>query len=486
MKPAMEKSTRCALVASGMLLTLLTACEQSFRPDLERTGYVSMVFEIDAEVEEGDPNLAEQMIALLKNRVDPKDECGLQWRVVASDRIEVRVPLPPAEIRELRRAYEKAREILAAESFDLEEVQAALALGPEREAKLRSLAGGSAQREALLRTLASAYDECERARAAAGAAGAPSGAKVPASAPETLPGQKELALALRDAEERLIDALDAVQDANFDIRRFERTLEMVPGSPRRESSIADWQHRFPALRESIADAAAKYDAWSARSTSPRDPAVLKRLLRGAGVLEFRLLAEPSPGNPSKYDHFREQLHERGPQPAPEDSLQWFPIDNPLSFLNLRSAAELANFDSKTAMFVVVEECDDIWYVLAKRGGEDGLLRPGDGRPQWRVERAYLTRDAGGGGAVGFELDERGGALFGKLTAGNIRKQLCVFGDDVAYSSARIESRIERYGIITGDFSTEKVSYLVQTLQAGALPASLKFPPISERVVEPKP
>ena len=57
---------------------------------------------------------------------------------------------------------------------------------------------------------------------------------------------------------------------------------------------------------------------------------------------------------------------------------------------------------------------------------------------------------------------------------------------MAYSAARIQSAISDSAIITGDFTREKVRYLTQALKAGVLPARLKSPPISERVVEPRP
>jgi SecD/SecF fusion protein len=487
-KTAKEKSTRYALVAAaGMLLTLLAACEQSSAPDLEKTGYVSMVFQIEVDGEEASPGLADEMVELLKQRVDPEDQCGLQWQAVAPDRIEVRVPLPPAEVRNLREAYEKARDALAAANVNVQEVTAALALSEGRDAKLRELAASSPERGQSLRDAATAFDERERARAALAATTAPAGEEA-ASAPAAAarPDRKVLELALRDAQEDLDHTLDALREGNFDLRPFEKVLEMIPGSAHRQSSIEEWQHRFPALRERIDDAVAKYDAWRNARKLPCDPTEVKRLLRGRGVLEFRLLAEPSPDNPVKYYGFRKQLHERGPQPAPEDPVQWFAVDDPLSFFNLRSAAELRDFDRQAAVYYVAEKRGDTWYVLAQRGPEDGLLRGSGGGSPWRVKHAYPTRDAFQRDAAGFTLDSVGGGLFGKLTGSNIGKQLCVFVDDVAYYSASIRSRITTSGVIAGEFSTEKVSYLVQTLQAGALPARMKFPPVSERVVEPKP
>jgi hypothetical protein len=473
------------LIAAATLLTPLLACEQWSAPDLERTGYVSMVFEIEVDGEEASPDLAEKIVELLKKRGDPKGEYGLQWQVVGPDRIEVRMPLAPPEIRAARRAYEKARDALVARNLDLQEVKAALKLSEGRDAKLHELAGASAQREAPLRAVVRADDECEHARAALAAADASHGAQPPASAAQTVPDQKELKLALRDAEEKLIDAFDAVREASFDLAAFENVLALEPASPRRGASIDDWRHRFPALREKIDDAVATYDTWRARRTFLSDPSDLKRLLRGPGALEFRLLAEPSPQNPAQYDCYREQLEKRGPQPAAGDLMQWFPIDNPLTFFSLNSLAELDRFDPHASWRFVAEKRDQTWYVLAMRRAKSGLLREEDSDSPWGLEDAHVTRDYRDRQAVAFTLNEVGGARLAALTGANVGRQLCIFVNDVAYSAAEIQSRISTHGIITGDLSMEKLHYLLQTLQAGCLPARLKFPPISETVVEPK-
>jgi SecD/SecF fusion protein len=538
---------RFALIGVVLLIGvwLIYPPQDKLRGGLDIEGGVSLIFEIEEEEGEDNRSVAEQMKRLLQKRVDPKGVYDLKWRVIGSNRLEVQMPLPPEENKELKRAFIEAREALLAANIKRGELERALRLsGPERGTELVAMAGGSADREKLLREAAECYDAYAQALQAYqevqpdAEEGSPAGAEsegsslsaesrppTPAPQPEppsppaeldeaagdtdagaeeeapgadvdeaakqppvavattqpaTRPAERDLKLWLRDASEALDDGIAAVLDTNFDDQRFQEILEMESGSPRRKSSIKDLVESYPNLKDKIGLVIERYAAWRAKRAFLEGPADLRRLLRGAGVLEFRLLAEPAPENPTKYDRYREALQERGPRPAELDTEQWFPVDNPLAFFNLDSPVELREFDPAMATRFVADKRDDTWYVLAKRGPEHSMLHTRGGGRKWRLKSAYVTRDRAGRRAVGFNLDPIGGSIFARLTGDNVGRQLSIFVDDVAYSSAEIQSRISTSGIITGDFSREKINYLIQTLQAGSLPARLKDTPLSER------
>ena len=479
---------RFALIGIVVLVAiwLIYPPREKLRGGLDIEGGVSMIFEIQEEPGENNPYLAESMKRLLQKRVDPGGVLDLKWRVLGRNRLEVQMPLPPEENKRLREEFIRAREALLATNVRRGELEEALRLpAEERAAALERLAGGDAKRRALLEAAAGAYDEWRQALEAyqqAEAAGGGESVGESGSEPATQPGMAELRVRLRDAEEAWMDAMTAVREANFDDQRFQEVLELEQGSPRRESSLKALYEQYPLLEGQIRECVARHDAWRAQRAYLESPADLRRLLRGAGVLEFRILAEPAPDNPTQYDRYREQLQERGPRRVEGEPYQWFPIDNPLAFFNLNSPAELANYNWRAESRFVVEKREDKWYVLAKYGPEHGLLHARSGGAQWRLKRAYATRDRAGRRAVGFTLDPIGGAAFGKLTGANIDKQLCIFVDDVAYSSATIRSRITTEGIIEGEFSAEKIGYLIQTLEAGSLPARLKDTPLSERTI----
>ncbi len=476
-----EKQLNQRLIVIGIVLVLAAMFiwppKEKLRPGLDIAGGVSMIFEIQEEEGERDPYLAENMKRLLQKRVDPQGVYDLKWRVHGNNRIEVQMPLPPEDTARLREDYLAALEKVFADNIRRGALEDALRLSePERAAELDRLSHGLADARDRLRHAATAHDEYTAALSAMQTLSASQPADSQPAA------QGELEILLRDASEELEDAIDAVMELNLSEQRFTEVLEMATGTERRTNGIQDFKTRYPTRAQQIDDCVRTFDAWRAKRTFLDGPADLRRLLRGAGVLEFRILADPSPENPTKYDRYRNQLRELGPRPQPGDTEQWFRIDNPVAFLNLRSPAELRTFDPRSATSFVVDAHNETWYVLARRGAEYGLLRAESGQTPWRLKSVGMSRDQSGRRSVAFALDPYGGQLFRKLTGENVDKQLCILVDDVAYSSANIIEAIGSNGQISGDFSAEKLGYLIQTMQAGSLPARLKDTPVSERTI----
>jgi SecD/SecF fusion protein len=489
-----EKNVNQRLLLIGVVLVCALAVirdpRQTLRPGLDIAGGVSLMFEIDDRGMENYPNLAEDMKRLLQKRVDPKGVYDLAWRVHGRNRLEVQMPLPPARAQQLRRQYADALDQLFAATVTRGQLEQVLSMsGPERQQEFTRLAAGSAERRELLEKAAAAYDAYVAALSAyrAGPQPGPAENADPATQPTTEPATssapartlEELEIQLRDAEENLEDAYEAFLATNLDRATFLQILELEPTSPIRRNGLEELKRRYPHLRELIERVVAAHAEWRKNRGYLDGPADLQRLLRGAGVLEFRILAEPSPENETKYDRYRRQLHERGPTPAPGDDLGWFKVDNPQNFFDLKSIAELERYDPRTDRRFVVEKVGKDFYVLAKLSPEDGLL--GTNRT-WQLRSARADRDEHGRPAVHFQLDVVGARLFEELTRKNIGRPLCILLDNIAYSAPTIRSKIGMHGQITGDFSQEQVRYLVQTMQAGSLPARLKETPISERTI----
>ena len=479
-----EKNLNQKLLLIGLVIVVGAVClyppSQKLRGGLDIAGGVSLIFEINDEGASEMDNLAEEMKRLLQKRVDPTGVYNLVWRVHGRNRLEVQMPLPPPSVKEKRRAYADALEALFQSNVTRGQMVAALSLGgEEREQALTKLAGGSAERLALLREAAEAFDVHAVALEAyrRGPEAPPTAsASQPASAPATL---IELEDDLNHAEEVLEDAYSSFMATNLNQDRFKEILGMDKNSDLRKNSLADFEKRFPDLTNKIEAAVEAYDAWSQTRGYLDGAADLQRLLRGAGVLEFRILAEPDASNPTKYNAYRTQLAERGPKSVEGDEFGWFKVDNPLNFFNLSSPAALADFDPQESSYVVAQYEND-YYVLAHLGTEFGLL--GGKNKTWQLRGASADRDSHGRRCVAFALDVVGGALFEELTRKHIGEPLCILVDDIAYSAPNIQTKIRERGQITGEFSLEKVSYLIQTMQAGSLPGRLKETPISERTI----
>ncbi|HEV3415659.1 MAG TPA: protein translocase subunit SecF, partial [Pirellulales bacterium] len=86
----------------------------------------------------------------------------------------------------------------------------------------------------------------------------------------------------------------------------------------------------------------------------------------------------------------------------------------------------------------------------------------------------------------FSFNSEGASRFGELTGQNLPDPVSGVGRDLAIvldgslmSAATIRSRISDNGRITGSFSDEDVNFIVDVLNAGALPAALQKEPVSE-------
>jgi SecD/SecF fusion protein len=503
---------RLIVTAIAILIgaVLLWPPDQKLRPGLDIAGGTSLIFELDTSQAKDDAQLAERVKTLLQKRVDPSGIYNLTWRVQGRNRLEVQMPLPPKDAMARRQAYAAALDSLYTCEMRRGAVLAALRLtGADREAALKKLAGGRADealaalkgdgetrraaiekvvegREQLLVALRERQDAlqaAEAARAAGPTATTPAAtdtqsATAPAAQAKT---QEQLEEAFRDASELFAEALQDVLATNLSRARFEEILDLESTSKVRKTSIEQLLDKHADLRDKIEGVLEKYAAYRTGKQYLDGPADLKRLLRGSGKLEFRILAEPDPANPTKYDRYREQLRV-GQRTKAGDEFGWFPIDNPLQFFNLDNPAALEAMRPESDPLHVVAKAEDHYYVLGKMSADEGLLQGSQTQRPWRLNRARPDRDENGRQSVAFELDVVGGQLFENLTGRNIEKQLCILVDDVAYSSARIQSRIRQHGQITGEFSAEKISYLVQTMEGGTLPARLKDTPLSERTI----
>ncbi len=489
-------------------LVMLWPPKDKLRPGLDIAGGTSLIFEIEAAEGDRSSDLAERVKTQLQKRVDPKGVFGLTWRVQGQNRIEVQMPLPPKEAKDRRKAFADA----LADLFSLELkrgqiVQAVQQTGAAREAAIQKLAEGHApaalaaltndagggqraaieavvaQRQELLTKIGAAYDAMMAAEAAQ-KAGPPAtnpaaaAASAPASAPITAETLEE---AVRDTQEAYEDAVDALLAKNLNRRRFQEVLELDEKSSVRQNSLKDIRQNHADLGDKLADVLTKHAAFRKDRQYLDGSDDLKRLLRGAGKLEFRILATPSPENQTKYDRYRNQL-KQGRLRQPGDAEGWFKIDDPLQFFNLDSPAQLANFKPEEHGRWVIDKLGEDYYVLARTGKEDGLLQGDRAQAPWKLTSARPDHDQHGRWCVSFQLDPMGGKQFYKLTSNNVDRPLCILVDDVAYSAPNIQTAISRSGQITGEFSQQKVQYLVQTMEGGMLPARVKDTPLSERTI----
>ncbi len=446
------------------------------KPGIDLGGGHSLLFEIDDSGLDSSQrqDLAERVMNILKKRVDPRGNRNLVWRPIGQNRLEIQMPRPPEGQEERRAQYEDARNQLVKNNITEPQLRALLDMSSdEQKTALPHLVGQVASRKEMLQELVTVDGQYEQM----------SEEGPPATQPTTAPSEQTLSRQeyfqkLDDLLQRRETLIDQLLATNVDVNRLEDFLELEPQNEDRIEGISQIKQNHPELKKQIEGMIEAYDAYAEYKGVLDDPSDLMRLLRGSGVLEFRIMVTRDPQDRTMIDADRpeyqesiekyvEQLKKYGPRPRGGDNFQWFEVEDPKEDTWARDA-------------FIVEEYAGKKYVLAHSTPDMGLLQ----EENWNLVSAGMIRDRRGMPAVSFELDTAGGIQFGELTGNNINRPLGIFLDGKAYSAPNIQSKILTRGEITGNFSIQDVHYMINTLEAGALPARLKDVPLQQKSIGP--
>ncbi len=499
---------------------------KTLKPGIDLAGGTSLIYEIDTQDlnQSEKQDLAQNMITVLRRRIDPANIQNLIWRPQGNTRFEIQMPLASAEARQKRQAYEEALQDLLDEN-----VNRALVLRwlnePEdkRSAKFQELARSDPNRLEILENLADVYDrrqqsqlerdtlveklrETEAEISSAGldvdqirrnrvawaklddaelqarieeVADANETVKILNDYVETFSQWSDVMDTLTRPDEGLNDKFEEARRAlnrlNLTADQMRLALEMAEGSSRRKEALEELKENFPNRVDQIERVVATYDAYRPFRGRLDDPKDLQRMLKGAGILEFRILPTYGQGelDADQIDAYIQALQEKGPTYASDNDYVWKEVEDPQQWRARDESGNptiLAQFGEKT-------------YVLASNKPEESLLQ-GAGSRKWKLQNAKPTSDSMGRRAIGFMLDERGKKPFADVTGDNIGRPLCILLDDVAISAPNVESRILGDGIITGSFTQTEVQDMVNKLNAGSLPARLIEQPISVNTIGP--
>jgi SecD/SecF fusion protein len=432
---------KLAFIAVIVLWGVYTVSTTQLKGGIDLVGGHSLLYEIDTTGLKETTDLSARVMDRLKQRVDPQGVRNLVWRPVGNTRLEIQMPLPPKEATELRAAFQSSMDLLKSSNVSVFELERALALnGDKRQGQLETLVRSVSARQAILPELVRAYDAWQKALA-----------------------DKASQDIQEDREAVYESQLDKMLATNINIAELNEALETVPAE--REKSLKNILAKYPARKGQIESVVTAYDSWSTVKGPLDDPADLMRLLRGAGVLEFHILASASPDAPEQFTDYIKRLEEKGPRARPDDEYAWY---------------EIAKEDAIGGG--IVREWGGKRWVLAYQTNPMRVLDKA--KAGWKLADSNPTRDDTGMPAVSFTFNEIGANYFADLTRNNIGKALAIVLDGQAYSAPVIRSTIRERGIITGKFTIEEVNYLVNTLNAGSLDASLKDTPIAVNSIGP--
>jgi SecD/SecF fusion protein len=509
--------------------------EQKCKLGIDLAGGTSLLYQIDTtgmrDLEKRD--IATDMIRILHQRVDPGNKRNLVWRPHGSDRIEIQMPLATQQTRQLRQDYLDKLAELEKHNVNLRRVRQAMIVPAEqtegeyiagRAREFEELAGGSEERIELLKQLGQASDNLHTANTRqnkALLAKADLDKKLDESKidqlrveslfqswdklddPNRIEAVKNLVGDDKDKDktkkvliERYIKARGELRDlrndilkkdegfaalekqawtnleqANVDLDRLDQFLAAPP--VKRNEEMDRLKGDNPEITTLIDDLIVTYDAYDKVRGRLDDPEDLKRLLRGSGVLEFRILPLFSDGilSEGEIKNYLDRLTQFGPKKD---------IDEKTSSYVWRVVKNQEEFAVRDA---VIGEFANVRYVLCSNQPDETMLHATAG-DIWRLQNSRLGTDQIGNWAVNFSFNEIGAGMFWRLTKNNLQRPLCILLDDEAISAPNIQVAISRSGQITGRYSQVEAMDLVDKLNAGSLPARLSDEPISVNTIGP--
>jgi SecD/SecF fusion protein len=480
---------RSLLWRSALVVAVLSLCgwglyppEDKLQLGLDLRGGTSLLYDVTVPEGADRQRALEQTVDVLSRRVDPDGVRNISWRIDQAGRIEIQMPRASAEVSRLREAFEQAKATVAEANLQRGKLLAALAAGEDRQAQLDGLVLGVEARKPLLAAAAAAYDATQQAKADMAAAG------------NDAANRAELALKVAAADLALNEAVDAVMATNVDMTRLQNTLEMstvnkrddqtreaIPDSSPRAVALARMVGGLAGRAETIDAAVAAYDAYADKKGPLEDAEDLIRMLRGSGVLEFRITVNPNEAPMA--DQLRRQLLERGPRATAGEDMVWLPIDDPRRFADTTAEREalakdpqgflagrgLIGADYGGEAYILMWNTDD--KSMAKRPSQSG----------WGLRNVGATVDNNFFPAVAFTLNPIGAQLMSRMSGANIRRQMGIVLDGRVISTPTIQSKLASNVMIsggTGGFTGAEQNYLIRTLQAGSLDARLGEEPIS--------
>lgn len=513
--------TKTLLLRLLLIVAVLGLCgwmmyppQKKLKLGLDLAGGTQLIYQVDVPADQDAPQVLEQVIATLRKRIDPNGVMNLIWRPVAGNRIEIQVPEAPPEVRQRLNSYTTVRDRLLAGNLARRRVLEALRMAPEdRVQRFEVIAGGDPQRRAALDVLAEAHDVMQAARQPVDELSAQLDnlerqiAALPPDAPvdqkSTLESRRlEMVGRIehpvrsynqaRDLYER---ALGQVLAENVSEAELDQALSLPDTVTRRRGAAAETKTErelalerliaaHPARVPEIREVAAAYSVYEQVKGPLDDPNDLITLLKGSGVLEFRI----APATVPDEQDYREQLSKRGPRAGHDRPFRWMVIDDIATFTDRRGAKEALEADPE-AFFrsrgLIGQEYAGNYYVLLANDSAGSLTHA---QSDWRLERAWAGMDQSGMPAVMFRLNTIGGHLMGQLTGAHVGEPMAIVLDGRVISTPTLQSRIHDSGQITGGgggFSQAELSYLIRTLNAGSLQGSLSEEPISIKRTGPQ-
>ena len=227
-----------------IIIAAVVICFLSVTPPKERLGLgkdlaggTTLTYQILPDADGNPPARAtlDQIITVLMARIDPQGIYDISIVPLGTSQIEITMPAPTPEVKELGRQVEEAIDAINATAITDSDVDAVMPLAAaDREARFGELIAGVEGRMPLLQQAAEAYDEQTAKRA-----------EYDALIEEQTAALRVVRSAVRDAEDLLEEARSSAEECGVTIAELDATR-----------TITDEEARNDAVKNIIFDNAA--------------------------------------------------------------------------------------------------------------------------------------------------------------------------------------------------------------------------------------
>ena len=388
-----------------------------FRLGIDLEGGTSLIYELHAPEGGGEAPDAKAAKTVIMGRIDPQGTRGYTVRAVGAHRLEIVLPGRATKVRITQEAT----------------TQEALAAAREAAVKQQN------------RPVADLLQE----KAEAFAAGTRLAVRMaPALYLDDIQSRVAQTVAERMPTQRGAVAVVGLKQAADQWEEVQVLLAVPPADTKR---LGDW-------KELITTALA----------TQRDVSRVKRLVRQAGFLEFRIVADKVKDK-DKADFERIVRLKQAGQPAPQ-GWRWYPLKKGWDWYK-QGLLDAWNF-----VYVVDKDSQTVEALVNVADGQDV-----SGRDMSHASASV----ANGEPVVAFSMKATAGTRFATLTKPeNKNRQMAIILDGVIQSAPSLRATLSTGGIIEGYKNRRELEEVVTVLNSGQLAASLGDP-VTERTVGPE-
>jgi SecD/SecF fusion protein len=462
--------------------------EKKIRLGRDLSGGVSLIYSVRMDEDVDRQAVLSQTIEVLKERVNPEGVLDIQMTPLGTDRIEVVMPLPSAEVKELASTYRRhLDDLLAGAQIQAGSLDQSLSDGTSTIDF-----GGDSTRGEMVADLQRLFDELTIATELLDAS--PQDGELEQRVADIeidFEDMRDELLAMSLDRNDVVRVLqlsrlgDPIRDANGRVLRDEATDEVLRGTAPRDVAQVELEIAYPHLAFEISLLIDAYDEYQDKRSGFDDPEDLIRMLRGAGVLHFRIAVQPGQAEGIDVAELRAQLAEVGPDNTDSPLARWYPINSLEQWYD--TADQLSILLANPQLYFVSRALEaaqynsNIYLLLYTNDARSMTHRSGN---KWSVTSAFQTVDQFGRPAVAFRLDSQGGSQMGRLTGPHVNEPMAIVLDGQVYTAPNLNSQINSQGVISGSFSQGEIDYLLRVLAAGSLEARLSHDPIAVNIIGP--